>query len=633
MGFADAVMIPLALWCAFVLKFDDIRPPVEGLPLLLALSLCALPVFLWLGLYRAIVRFLGPRAIYAVVAGVGISVGILALFDLFVPSVILPVSVLAIYGALALLYVGGSRLIMRQLFSSQAGRIVERVAVYGAGNAGAKLGSMLLGSHDCKPVAYIDDKSELQGSFVNGIEVLPPQALSALIRERDITGVLLALPSASRRRKREILNWLEPLGLHVRSLPDISDILSGKASLDEIREVDVADLLGRDPVHPNPELLDASIKGKVVMVTGAGGSIGSELCRQILRFAPRQLILFEMSELALYTIDRELRTTMEANGLDVEITSLIANAHHRDRVRDVLTTYRVQTLYHAAAYKHVPIVEQNVIEGVHNNIISTWHTAEAALEVGVDTFVLISTDKAVNPTNVMGATKRAAEIVLQGLQQRSEHTRFCMVRFGNVLASSGSVVPLFQQQIRSGGPVTVTHPDVIRYFMTIPEAAQLVIQAGSMAKGGEVFVLNMGKPVRIDDLARRMVHLMGLTVRDDANLEGDIEILYTGLRPAEKLYEELLIGNNVSGTEHPMIMQAREHSLEWPQVEEFLTALLYALRVFDCGSVMNILRMMVAEYKPAELVHDLVWVRQKIVAAEVQKVTALPARRARHNLN
>src|SRR4029077_11833071 len=353
----------------------------------------------------------------------------------------------------------------------------------------------------------------------------------------------------------------------------------------------------RDAVPPNPRLFGSCIRGKCVLVTGAGGSIGSELCRQILRLSPSRLVLFEMSELALYTIERELEELAIRERLSVEVIPLLGNAHHRHRVREVLGAFSVQTVYHAAAYKHVPIVEHNVIEGVHNNVISTWYTAEAAIETGVETFVLISTDKAVNPANVMGATKRLAELVLQALQERSSSTRFCMVRFGNVLASSGSVVPLFQEQIRRGGPVTVTHPDVIRYFMTIPEAAQLVIQAGSMAQGGDVFVLDMGRPVRIDDLARRMVNLMGLTVRDAHNPDGDIEIEYTGLRTAEKLFEELLIGTNVTGTDHPMIMRAIEHRLSWPKMEQVLNDLLVALASFDCRRAVGLLAESVAEYR------------------------------------
>jgi len=375
-------------------------------------------------------------------------------------------------------------------------------------------------------------------------------------------------------------------------------------------------------------LLEACIREKVVMVTGAGGSIGSELCRQIARLKPRRLVLFEMSEVALYQIDRELRAIAEREHLDLDLTCLLGNAHHKYRVREIMQVYGVQTVYHAAAYKHVPIVEQNIIEGIHNNVISTWHTAEAALECGVETFVLISTDKAVNPPNVMGATKRMAEIVLQGLHARGSRTKFCMVRFGNVLESSGSVVPLFREQIRRGGPVTVTHPDVIRYFMTIPEASQLVLQAGSMAQGGDVFVLDMGKPIRIADLARRMVKLAGLTVRDDHNSDGDIEIRFTGLRPAEKLFEELLIGSNVSGTEHQMIMRAMEHSLPWERVQELLHNLLVAMGQFDVRTASDLLQAAVSEYRPNGDIVDSVWCRRENEKRLQSKVTSLDSRRA-----
>ncbi len=392
-------------------------------------------------------------------------------------------------------------------------------------------------------------------------------------------------------------------------MPELLDVISGRARIDELHDVDVNDLLGRDPVAPDPALFKSCIEGKSVMVTGAGGSIGSELCRQILTLGPRRLVLFEMSELALYTIDQELRQVVVRNGLQVEILPLLGNAHHRFRVREVMLSCRVQTVYHAAAYKHVPIVEHNMIEGLHNNVISTWYTAEAALEAEVETFVLISTDKAVNPANIMGATKRFAELILQGMQARSTKTRFCMVRFGNVLDSSGSVVPLFREQIRKGGPVTVTHPDVTRYFMTIPEAAQLVIQAGAMGKGGDVFVLDMGQPVRIDDLARRMISLMGLTVRDASSPDGDIEIQYTGLRTAEKLFEELLIGSSVTGTEHPRIMRAIEHSLPWDRMQQLLDDLLIALASFDCRRAVARLMDAVAEYEMKGEIQDYVWNR------------------------
>jgi FlaA1/EpsC-like NDP-sugar epimerase len=625
---SDLIVIPVALWSALVLKYEQLVPNVNQLPLLLAIAgVAAIPIFTRLGLYRAVIRYFGLTAIFAVLGGVTLSTFMLAAADRTIGSHQLTPSVLAIYWALATLYAGGTRMLMRYVFHRYTGRHAERVAIYGAGEAGAQLAAALMGGRDLWPVAFIDDKRALQRSVIRGIEVFPPDRLDELVRVRDITGVLLAIPSASRRRKREILTQLEPLGLHVRSIPDMGEILAGRARTDEVREVDVADLLGRDAVPPNPKLFDACIRGKSVMVTGAGGSIGSELCRQIIQLGPRSLVLYENSELALYNVEMELRAVCERDGLNLKLTALLGNAHHRDRVLDVMTTYRIQTVYHAAAYKHVPIVEQNVIEGVHNNVVSTWNTAEAALEAQVETFVLVSTDKAVNPTNVMGATKRMAEIVLQGMHQRSTKTRFCMVRFGNVLASSGSVVPRFYEQIRTGGPITVTHPDVVRYFMTIPEAAQLVIQAGSMARGGDVFVLDMGKPVKIDELARRLVSLMGMTVRDEKHPDGEIEIAYTGLRPAEKLFEELLIGSNVSGTDHPMILRAMEHALPWDAVDDLLRELLGALRNFDCERAVTLLQKGVVEYQVAAQMHDLVTQEKRMLIAEQNKVTDLQARR------
>ncbi len=632
---ADLVALPAALWAALALKFDRLLLPLQHGTLLFGVAVTsALLIFSLLGFYRTIIRFMAPKAMLAIVIGATLSVAVLVAIDRMVGDG-LPISAFTIYWAFALLYLTGSRFAVRYIaLLPRNGRAAARVAIFGAGDAGARLSSVLLGGPDFEPVAFVDDKDSLRGSQINGIKVYGSGDLVWLVREKRIERILLAMPSASRRRRREILAHLEPLGVHVQSLPDLSDIIAGKARIDEIREIDVSDLLGRDAVPPNPKLFESCIRGKCVMVTGAGGSIGSELCRQILMVAPRQLILFEMSELALYNIERELKQLAETERLEnVQLVPLLGNAHHKHRVREVLMTYGVQTIYHAAAYKHVPIVEHNIVEGIHNNVISTWYAAEAALESEVETFVLISTDKAVNPTNVMGATKRLAELVLQGLQERTTTTRFCMVRFGNVLASSGSVVPLFQEQIRLGGPVTVTHPDVIRYFMTIREAAQLVIQAGSMAKGGDVFVLDMGRPVRIDDLARRMINLTGLTVRDSANPDGDIEILYTGLRAAEKLFEELLIGSNITGTDHPMIMRAIEHSIPWPRMQRILDEILATLGSFDCRRAVSLLCDAVAEYRPAPDIRDYVWTRRAAAVAATaapahdSKVTALAPKR------
>jgi FlaA1/EpsC-like NDP-sugar epimerase len=627
----DAVAIPTALWAALALKFDRLDPSLDRTVAYFGVAIVSALFFFWVfGLYRAIIRFMGPKAMVTVIAGVSLSVLVLAAFDRFVASHQIPLSAFGIYWALALPYVGGSRFVARYLFMRRSGAsgTVARVAIYGAGNAGARVCSALLGGPDFEPVAFIDDKKSLQGSNINGIRVFGAESLKDLVRQRRIDRILLAMPSASRRRRREILTALEPLGVHVQSLPNLSDLISGKAQFNELCDVDVSDLLGRDPVPPRPKLFGSCIRGKCVLVTGAGGSIGSELCRQLVRLGPSRLVLFEMSELALYNIQRELEEVAAHDRLEVEIVPLLGNAHHRHRVREVLAAFAVQTVYHAAAYKHVPIVEHNVIEGIHNNVISTWYTAEAALEAGVETFVLISTDKAVNPANVMGATKRLAELVLQALQERTTSTRFCMVRFGNVLASSGSVVPLFQEQIRRGGPVTVTHPEVIRYFMTIPEAAQLVVQAGSMAKGGDVFVLDMGRPVRIDDLARRLVNLMGLTVRDANDPEGDIEIEYTGLRTAEKLFEELLIGSNVTGTDHPMILRAMEHRLSWPKMQQILNDLLVSLASFDCHGALALLSDAVAEYQAEVDIRDYVWTRKAVLPhAPAAKVADFAAKR------
>jgi FlaA1/EpsC-like NDP-sugar epimerase len=629
-------MMPIALWAAMSLK--------AGYPLLslahwltdwqayVAVVAVSIPAFVRLGLYRAVIRYLGHQAVFAVAFAVALSGVVLGILGMVFGLRALSWSVVAIYSCLALLYVAGSRFVVRYyLLTRHIQPTVARVAIYGAGEAGARLSTMLSTTRAFDPLVFIDDNRSLHGRMVNGIKVHPPEDLATLIKDRNIDRVLLALPSLTRRRRREILSSLEPLGVHVQTVPEFEQLVTGKANVEDIREVDVCDLLGRDSVPPKAGLFEACIRDHVVMVTGAGGSIGSELCRQIIGLGPKRLVLFEMSELALYNIERELRTFAEQNSLHVELVGLIGNGHYKHRMREIFLAYRVETVYHAAAYKHVPIVEQNVIDGIYNNVIATWNTAEAAHETEVETFVLVSTDKAVNPTNVMGATKRFSEMVLQALHRRGTKTRFCMVRFGNVLASSGSVVPLFNEQIKAGGPVTVTHPEVIRYFMTIPEAAQLVIQAGSMAEGGEVFVLDMGKPVRICDLARRMIHLMGMTVRDEQHPDGDIEIAYTGLRPAEKLYEELLIGNNVTGTPHPMILRAIEHSLPWERIQGMLDEILAAMGRFDCPRALQLLGEVVVEYKPAPESHDLVWARQAALPADDRKVTSLKVRRVVRN--
>jgi FlaA1/EpsC-like NDP-sugar epimerase len=609
MVLVDAIALPAALWTALALHEGGLPVDSAAARWMYGLSvLITVPIFIRIGLYRAVVRFMGIRAAMTISLGVALSAIALLGVNLTAFDSAVRIEVFAIYFMLALLYVGATRFGARELLRIVPSS-VERVVIYGAGNAGAQLCTTLTMGGQFRPVALVDDSSQLQGVRVGGFRVLPPEELLELRRKWGVELVLLAMPSASRRRRGQVIDSLGSMGFKVLTVPDIGEIVAGKARLEEVRDIDVHDLLGRDPVPPNAALLGACIRGKSILVTGAGGSIGSELCRQIMDLNPRRLVLFEVSELALYEIERELRSVNVRSGDRIELVPLLGNAHHKHRVREIMTTYGIQTVYHAAAYKHVPIVEHNMIEGIHNNIFATFNTAEAAMECRVETFVLISTDKAVNPTNVMGCTKRVAEMVLQGLQKRGGNTRFCMVRFGNVLESSGSVVPLFREQIREGGPITVTHPDVIRYFMTIPEAAQLVIQAGSMGSGGDVFVLDMGSPVRIADLAKRMVQLAGYTIRDDKHPEGDIEIRFTGLRPAEKLFEELLIGKNVTGTEHPRILRAMEHSLSWEQIRHVLDDLAQCSVRFDCERAREVLLRAVPEYRPTDKVQDHVWIQ------------------------
>lgn len=626
----DAVMIPLALLSAFMLRLGDPFPYVAPFWWLFPVAtVIAVPIFVRIGLYHAVIRFIGPQVLKAVVQGVTLTTFALATLVLLSGQSGVPRSVFIIFWGVATLYLGGTRFLLRSYVHRFIGADSprQRVVIYGAGTSGVQLAALLRGGHEYQPVAFVDDAPTKQGSIINGIKVFSSGELPDLIARRGVTQVLLAMPAASRSRRRAIVEELEPLPVHVRTVPSVNDLVSGKAQVDQIREVDIEDLLGRDSVAPDIELLDACIRGKSVMVTGAGGSIGSELCRQIVAERPTRLVLFELSEYALYAIERELRTMMAGQALAVELVPLLGTVQERRHLEAVMRAYGVQTVYHAAAYKHVPLVEHNVIEGVANNIFGTWAAAEAARACAVETFVLISTDKAVRPTNVMGASKRMAELVLQGLAGERGSTRFCMVRFGNVLGSSGSVVPLFREQIRHGGPVTVTHPEIIRYFMTIPEAAQLVIQAGSMGRGGDVFVLDMGEPVRIADLAQRMIRLMGFEVREDGNPDGDITIEYSGLRPGEKLYEELLIGENVAGTAHPRILRAEESALPWERLQPLLLRLKEACSGFDSATVREMLREAVPEYTPNGSLQDLLWLaREQPVRRGGGQVVSLEAR-------
>lgn len=607
----DFVLLSFAFWSALALRFDTWNPVLAGYSWqMLAAPLLAIPIFIRLGLYRAVIRFMEDRVVFVVAGGVTLSVVLLAAGVALTHTPGLSRGVLAIYWVLAILYVGATRFLARSYFlhaeRGQDSRI--RVAIYGAGQAGTQLAYALRAGREYLPVAYFDDKLALQNTEVGGVRVYSSNELLSVIAAKQIDELLLAIPSASRARRKEIIDCLEGIHCKVRLVPGMADVVSGNFTVDAIREVEIEDLLGRESVVPDAALLGKCITGKVVMVSGAGGSIGSELCRQIILLQPARLVLMDLSEFALYSIEQELIALCASSSLGVDIVPLLGSVTHQRRNEMVMKGFGVQTVYHAAAYKHVPLVEHNPIEGLRNNALGTQRMAEAALAAGVETFVLISTDKAVRPTNVMGASKRLSELILQALARNGGATRFCMVRFGNVLGSSGSVVPLFRRQIAAGGPITLTHAEITRYFMTIPEAAQLVIQAGSMGQGGEVYVLDMGEPVKINDLARRMVHLSGLELRDEAHPDGDIAIEIVGLRPGEKLFEELLIGENVEGTSHPLIMRAYEHELPWMVLKKHLAGLDDACKDFDFEQVLALLALLVQEYSPAR--HgdaDLLW--------------------------
>lgn len=566
--------------------------------------------FTKLGLYRAVLRYLTFHALAVVSLGTVISAASISVLAFYFDAPV-PRSVPIIYGAFLCLLCGGSRLVVRVLVSQTNGKGKKSVLIYGAGSAGRQLALALRSSETHKVVGFIDEDKTLYNTIIMGLKVKGIRRAESLIEKHSVSQILLAVPSASRARRKEILDSLVHLSAEVLTVPDMKDIVEGKAKIDELKDVEIEDLLGRDSVAPQQALMEANIKGKVVMVTGAGGSIGSELCRQIIRQKPQSLVLFELSEFGLYQVDRELSNLVSSEGLSVEIIPLLGSVQRINRLATAMKSFGVQTVYHAAAYKHVPLVEYNVVEGVRNNVFGTYYTAKAAIEAQVESFVLISTDKAVRPTNVMGTTKRMAELGLQALAEQEnakEHgTRFCMVRFGNVLGSSGSVIPLFKKQIANGGPITVTHPEIIRYFMTIPEAAQLVIQAGAMGKGGDVFVLDMGEPVKIADLAVNLVQLSGLEVKDESNPYGDIAIEFSGLRPGEKLFEELLIGDNVGETAHPRIMTANERYLPLDSYIELTDKLDAACHNFEHDKIRELLLEAPTDFNPTDGIGDLVW--------------------------
>ena len=605
--FADFFIIPLTYWLALNLRLDFNFGALSFSQVVTVALVSVLSVFAfaYMGLYRAMVRHLGIETAWVLARAAAISAGLLAVVAYSVDS-FLPRSVPFIYFILLFVTVGGLRFSIRHFLFKTKGQ-KRRVAIYGAGSAGAQVLSALASSSEYKPVLFVDDDPTLDGRTLAGVPVVGPRRLEEKVKALDIVDVLLAVPSASIQRRKEIIETVAPLPVYVRTIPGITDLVSGKARIEEFQEVDIGDLLGRDSVAPDNQLLHANIFGKVVMVTGAGGSIGAELCRQIITLKPKALVLFERCEYALYKIQHELEGSFPDQSN--EVLPILGSVLDEGKLESTIMTLGVETVYHAAAYKHVPLVEYNVVEGVTNNVFGTLRLARVADRCGVETCVLISTDKAVRPTNFMGASKRLSELVLQGYHKKGSRTRFSMVRFGNVLGSSGSVIPLFKKQISEGGPVTVTHPDIIRYFMTIPEAAQLVIQAGAMAKGGDVFVLEMGEPVRIDELARKMIHLMGLSVKDESGV-GDIEVTYSGLRPGEKLFEELLIGDNVAPTKHPRIMRAVEFSLDFPQLSKLLVKLESLCDQGRCEE----LRLLLTESCPIDFnprgdVEDILWTR------------------------
>ncbi|MGE7991608.1 polysaccharide biosynthesis protein [Pseudomonas sp. NPDC089554] len=636
----DLVLVWLALWMSFIVRlgFDDAGSPTLDHPwLFIAAPIIAIPIFIRFGMYRAVMRYFGNDALMVIFKAVGLSSLLLALVVYWYSNhaTLVPRSIVFNYWWLSLVMLGGLRLVMRQYFMGDWFTTAQyvpfaskddnllRVAIYGAGAAGNQLVAALRVGRVMRPVAFIDDDPSIADRVISGLPVFKSRSIERMIEATGAQEVLMALPSVSRGRRREILTYLESFPLHVRSVPGLMDLASGRVKVDDIQEVDIADLLGRDAVPPEEGLLQRCITGKVVMVTGAGGSIGSELCRQIMGLGPTTLLLFEHSEFNLYSILSELEQRYQRESLNVRLLPILGSVRDADKLLHVMRTWHVETIYHAAAYKHVPMVEHNIAEGVLNNVMGTLHAAQSALQAGVANFVLISTDKAVRPTNVMGSSKRLAEMILQALSQQSSPallgdspnvsrinaTRFTMVRFGNVLGSSGSVIPLFRQQIKAGGPLTVTHPKITRYFMTIPEAAQLVIQAGSMGQGGDVFVLDMGEPVKIVELAEKMVHLSGLSVRNERNPAGDITIEFSGLRPGEKLYEELLIGDNVEATRHPMIMTAQEDYLPWDVLKERLEQLLSSVAQDDYARVRQLLRETVSGYTPDGEIVD--WIYQQ----------------------
>jgi FlaA1/EpsC-like NDP-sugar epimerase len=627
----DSCIISASFFLALGVRLGEISIFIskEIIFTVIATTVITLIAFTKLGLYRAVLRYLTFHALAIVILGALVSTLSIPLFAYYFDAEI-PRTVPVIYLTFLALLCGGIRIIIRSLVAQTNSKTYKNVLIYGAGGTGRQLSIALRSSENYRVKGFIDDDRSLDNTIIQGLTVHPSSKIEKIVERDKIDKILLAIPKASRSTRKTIIDSLLYLQREVLTIPNLKDILEGKAKIDELKDVAIEDLLDREPVEPDSILMKANIQDKTVMVTGAGGSIGSELCRQIVIQNPKTLILFEISEPSLYQLDKELSELIDKLKLNVNIIPLLGSVRHTKHLSKVMCSFNVQTVYHAAAYKHVPLVEYNVIEGIQNNVFGSYYSAKAAIEANAELFVLISTDKAVRPTSIMGASKRMAELVLQALAEQEKtkprSTRFCMVRFGNVLDSSGSVIPLFKKQIAEGKAITVTHPEIIRYFMTIPEASQLVIQAGAMSSGGDVFVLDMGEPVKILDLAKNLIQLSGLEIKSSKNPNGDIEIHFTGLRPGEKLYEELLIGSNTQGTKHKRIMTANEHFLSLERFNNILKKLNQACLKFDYETIQKILLEIPIELNSTGVINDLLWDTEKDASSPKSKIIDLNTR-------
>ena len=606
MFFIDFFLILFVLWMSFSIRLGEWYFPYNNFifGMLLASPVIGTVIFKYFGLYRSVTRYVGFDALWKIFQAV--SIYSLVWGSVFLGGYGWPRSVVLINWILTILMIIALRFFAKWLLSERKKNTKKRkkALVYGAGSAGVQLASALNYSYEYKVIGFVDEAKALQGVHILGLNVFSSIDIGDVINKFKIDEVLLAIPSASRARRFKIIASLETFPVHVRMLPSVTDLVGGRITLDDLQEVSIEDLLGREPVPPNKQLLIKAVTSKSVIVTGAGGSIGSEICRQIINLKPKRLVLYEMNELALFSIEKEL---CNYSSSQIEIYPVLGSVNNQDRLNNIFKHFKINTVYHTAAYKHVPMVEFNNTEGVNNNVFGTLSCAQAAIDSGVENFVLISTDKAVHPTNTMGASKRCAELVLQALSKKQKGIKFTIVRFGNVLNSSGSVIPLFRSQIKNGGPVTVTDKSITRYFMMISEAVELVIQAGAMGEGGDVFVLNMGKPVEINLLARKMIKLSGLEVKDESNPDGDIEIRYTGLRPGEKLFEELLIGDNTIETDNALIMRAREDMIPWDKLMPILEKLKEEVENGNNEKIRKILIQLVPSFKPQSKIVDVLY--------------------------